>query len=63
MNNPSVTVITKLKAWSDIAFLQYKAEADVRGVPLENLRYIISANVQTPKSKAVLGRALAEKPD
>jgi hypothetical protein len=63
MQSPPVTLLPKLKNWSDIAFLKYKHEAEQRGISPSNLRFVFSANVNNGETEALLGRALANDPD
>ncbi|KAF2645071.1 hypothetical protein P280DRAFT_466302 [Massarina eburnea CBS 473.64] len=55
---PPDTNLPNLKAWHDIAFLQYQEHARERNQPVRNLRYIFSAPVHNSISKAIINRAI-----
>ncbi|KAF2656276.1 hypothetical protein K491DRAFT_745228 [Lophiostoma macrostomum CBS 122681] len=55
MQPPAVTTLPKLKNWSDIAFLSWKAQGGSG-----NLKYIWSAQISNTIIPGLLGRALVE---
>jgi hypothetical protein len=53
---PPVTVLPKLKNWSDIAFLSWKSQGGGGA-----LRYVWSAMIQNSEFAGIIGRALHEE--
>jgi hypothetical protein len=55
--NPPVTVLPKLQAWSDIAWLQW---ADLtKASNVQNAKFVMSMPVENKASQFLIGRALA----
>jgi hypothetical protein len=55
MRSPPVTVLPKLKNWSDIAFLSWKSRGGGSG-----LRYVLSMMIANTQFPGIIGRALHE---
>ncbi|KAF2745748.1 cytochrome P450 [Sporormia fimetaria CBS 119925] len=58
VQKPPVTVLPKLKNWSDIAFLSWKSQGGGK-----NLKYVWRAQISNEFTEGLLGRALSEHPN